>query len=119
MDLRSVVPFLLCLLLTVSADAQEKQPASYAGSTSCRECHERFYQLWSTSKHDLAMQPYTLGFAAIQLTEHQGEIVIGKERYRADIIEGVVIETSGKVKTTYKIEHVLGGKNVYYFLTPF
>jgi tetratricopeptide (TPR) repeat protein len=69
--------------------------------------------------HGLAMQPYTLGFAAIQLTPHQGEIVIGKEKYRVDIVEGVVIETGRKGMKKYKIEHVLGGKNVYYFLTPF
>jgi tetratricopeptide (TPR) repeat protein len=64
------------------------------------------------------MQPYNLGFAAIQLSEHTGEIAIGKEKYRADIVEGVVIEKGKKGTTTYKIEHVLGGKNVYYFLTP-
>jgi tetratricopeptide (TPR) repeat protein len=110
---------LFCFMICGNASGAESQPASYAGSSSCRECHERFYQLWSTSKHGLAMQPYTLGFAAIQLTEQQGEIVIGKEKYRADIIEGVVIETREKATTKYKIEHVLGGKNVYYFLTPF
>jgi tetratricopeptide (TPR) repeat protein len=111
--------FIICLSFSLLAQAEEKQTTDYAGSSSCRECHERFYQLWSTSKHGLAMQPYTLGFAAIQLTEHQGEIVIGKERYRADIVEGVVIETGQKGRKEYKIEHVLGGKNVYYFLTPF
>ena len=111
--------FIICLSFSLLAHAEEKQTNSYAGSSSCRECHERFYQLWATSKHGLAMQPYTLGFAAIQLTEHQGEIVIGKEKYRADIVEGVVIETREKGTTKYKIEHVLGGKNVYYFLTPF
>jgi tetratricopeptide (TPR) repeat protein len=113
------VLFILYLSFSLPALAEEKRTASYAGSSSCRECHERFYQLWSTSKHGLAMQPYTLGFAAIQLTEHQGEIAIGKEKYRADIVEGVVIETRGKGTTKYKIEHVLGGKNVYYFLTSF
>ena len=30
----------------------------YAGSASCIECHEKFYKLWSTSFHGLAMQPY-------------------------------------------------------------
>ncbi|NTW60208.1 MAG: tetratricopeptide repeat protein [Nitrospirae bacterium] len=117
----TTIIILVCLSFTALTQAQaaEKQPASYAGSVSCRECHEKFYQLWATSKHGLAMQPYTLGFAAIQLTEHQGEIVIGKEKYRADIVEGVVLGTGQKGTTKYKIEQVLGGKNVYYFLTPF
>jgi hypothetical protein len=45
-------------------------------------------------------------------------ISIGKNQYRTDINEGVVIETGPKDKKKYKIGHVLGGKNVYYFLTP-
>jgi len=116
------------LIWSPQAIAQEKQPAKastpsgqrgYAGSVSCRECHEQFYQLWSTSKHGLAMQPYTPEFAKAQLTPQQNDIVIGKSKYRADIIEGVVIETGAKGINKYPIEHVLGGKNVYYFLTPF
>src|SRR5690349_22286822 len=33
--------------------------AGYAGSSSCRECHAHFYELWAPSHHGLAMQPYT------------------------------------------------------------
>ncbi len=69
--------------------------------------------------HGLAMQPYTAVFSKEKLAPQQGDIVIGKEKYHADINEGVVIETSQKGTKKYKIEHVLGGKNVYYFLTPF
>jgi tetratricopeptide (TPR) repeat protein len=105
------------------AIGQEKKPASqvqgYAGSVSCRECHERFYRLWSTSMHGLAMQPYSAVFAKEKLTPHQGDIPIGKYKYRPDINEGVVIETGPKGKKKYPIAHVLGGKNVYYFLAPF
>jgi len=105
------------------AVGQEENPApkvqGYAGSVSCRECHEKFYQLWSTSFHGLAMQPYSAVFAKEKLTPHQGDIAIGKEKYRVDINEGVVIETGWKGPKKYTIEHVLGGKNVYYFLTPF
>jgi len=90
----------------------------YAGSGSCRECHERFYQLWSTSMHGLAMQPWSTSFARDNLTPHSGDIAIGKATYRADIHEGVVIETDRTGTRKFKIDHVLGGKNVYYFLTP-
>ena len=116
-----IVPilFVLCLSFLALAQAEENEPTPYAGSSSCRECHEKFYQLWSTSMHGLAMQPYSAVFAKEKLTPHQGEIVIGKEKYRADINEGAVIETSQKGTKKFKIEHVLGGKNVYYFLTPF
>jgi len=110
---------LLCIGIVGHAAGQEKQPSPYAGSSSCRECHEKFYQLWSTSMHGLAMQPYSTVFANEKLTPHQGEIVIGKDKYHADVSEGVVIEKHGKETKKYKIEHVLGGKNVCYFLTPF
>jgi hypothetical protein len=52
---------ILLLVSTWAADAAGPtvSAAGYAGSQSCRECHERFYDLWSTSHHGLAMQPYT------------------------------------------------------------
>ncbi|HBI15922.1 MAG TPA: hypothetical protein DDY20_10485 [Desulfobulbaceae bacterium] len=90
----------------------------YAGSASCRECHERFYELWSSSLHGLAMQPYTLAFAEARLTPQPSPIAIGKRDYRADITAGEVIESGRQGAKRYQIEHVLGGKNVYYFLTP-
>ena len=108
---------------TVAVQAQDKSvtPAShgYAGSKSCMECHERFYQLWSTSRHGLAMQPYTGEFAKKSLTSQASDVTIGKLKYRADLAKGVVIEASPKGTKQYKMEHALGGKNVYYFLTPF
>ena len=64
------------------------EPKGYAGSQSCRECHEKFYQLWSTSRHGLAMQPYTAEFARTQLTPQQKDVVIGKTRYRAEVGKG-------------------------------
>jgi tetratricopeptide (TPR) repeat protein len=99
-----------------------KGSQGYAGSVSCRECHEKFYKLWSTSFHGLAMQPYNLDFAHTKLTAHTKEIVIDGFTYRAEISgsTGYVVER-GKAPSEskqYRIEHVLGGKNVYYFLTP-
>jgi tetratricopeptide (TPR) repeat protein len=92
----------------------------YAGSVSCRECHEKFYQLWSTSRHGLAMQPYTSEFARKELTAQEDEIKIGSSSYRADISgpDGFVRERGAGGERKYRIEHVLGGKNVYYLLTP-
>ncbi|HEX7503797.1 MAG TPA: HEAT repeat domain-containing protein, partial [Syntrophales bacterium] len=97
-----------------------QQAQGYAGSQSCRECHEKFYQLWSTSRHGLAMQPYTAEFARTQLTAQQKDVLIGKTRYRAEIGKGQgwVTETGPTGKKKYPIAHALGGKNVYYFVTP-
>jgi len=101
-------------------ETQDSVRQGYVGSSECRSCHEKFYQLWASSHHGLAMQPYTESFAEANLKPHLEEIVIGEARYRAVIDEGpgfVVESMSGKQKK-YPILHVLGGKNVYYFLTP-
>ena len=55
----TVVLFAATLFFSSQGLAAENQSAPYAGSKSCRECHERFYGLWSGSMHGLAMQPYT------------------------------------------------------------
>jgi len=109
----------VCLLIAIPMFADAGKESSYAGSASCRECHERFHQLWSTSMHGLAMQPYSASFAMENLTPHQRDIPIGKAKYRAVIHEGVVLKTDRMERKKFKIEQVLGGKNVYYFLTPF
>ncbi len=100
---------------------QKKTPVSgYLGSSQCRSCHEKFYQLWATSHHGLAMQPYTESFAKANLKPQLDEIVIGGIRYRAVIDEGpgFVVESMPEKQKKHPILHVLGGKNVYYFLTP-
>jgi tetratricopeptide (TPR) repeat protein len=91
----------------------------YAGSASCIECHEKFYKLWSTSFHGLAMQPYTARLAAEKLTPQAKDIIIGKVRYRMDVSSGggFMTERGPKGTKRYRIEHAMGGKNVFYFLT--
>jgi tetratricopeptide (TPR) repeat protein len=91
----------------------------YTGSVSCRKCHEKFYQLWAPSHHGLAMQPYTAELARKKLSPQNEAIVIGDSRYRADIAgeTGWVVERGPQGEKKYRIDHVMGGKNVYYFLT--
>ncbi len=94
-------------------------PASgYAGSGSCRSCHETFYQKWSTSHHGLAMQPYTPDFGRSNLLPQAEAISIGGKSYRYLMERGVVRETGPKGTRDYPLVHVMGGKNVFYFLTP-
>ena len=109
--------FIVCLFITIPMFADAAKDAAYAGSVSCRECHEKFYKLWSTSRHGLAMQPYTAAFAKTELTPQEKEIFINNNKYRADLKNAVVVEKGPKGTKKYRIEHVLGGKNVYYFLT--
>lgn len=104
----------------VRSDAPAPAPAVLAGSSVCRECHEDFYRLWAPSHHGLAMQPYTAAFAAAELKLHDGEIKVGQETYRAKVgpDQGWVLEHGPQGERKLPIAHVLGGKNVYYFLTP-
>jgi len=99
----------------------QKRPdkSNYAGSASCIECHEKFYKLWSTSFHGLAMQPYSATLAREKLTPQVKDILIGKYRYRMDGSPegGFMTERGPKGTKTYRIEHVMGGKNIFYFLT--
>jgi tetratricopeptide (TPR) repeat protein len=108
----------ICFFMAFPVPADAGKEPSYAGSSSCRECHERFYQLWSTSMHGLAMQPYTAEFAKARLGPQTSPIAIGKFSYLTDITAGEVIESGPQGTKRYRIAHVLGGKNVYYFLTP-
>ena len=66
------------------------------------------------------MQPYTPEFAEERLTPQSGDVTIGNRKYHAEIgrRQGCVREIGPAGEKKYPIAHVMGGKNVYYFLTP-
>ena len=103
-----------------AATPDPSQPKGYTGSETCRRCHERFYKLWSTSHHGLAMQPFTADLARTKLAGHREDIEVGKHRYRFELRQGAgwVRQRGPDGQATYRVEHAMGGKNVYYFLTP-
>lgn len=105
------------VLELAGTSARSDSNNTYAGSKSCRECHERFYQLWSGSFHGLAMQPYTTELAKAKITPQLQPIAIGDHRYQADLAEGSVVESGDGASKHYQITYVMGGKYVYYFLT--
>ncbi|MHB8068795.1 MAG: tetratricopeptide repeat protein [Desulfobaccales bacterium] len=92
---------------------------SFTGAASCRECHEKFYQLWSTSRHGLAMQPVTPELQA-KLAFPPDDILMKEYRYRPVCDQGAcwLREQGPQGDKKYRLEQALGGKNVYYFLTP-
>ena len=119
--------FDLCLLLTIlvlltnSSKGMASDPQTgITGSVSCRDCHEKFYKLWSTSYHGLAMQPFTPELARKELKPQKKDIIIEKYRYRAGFDDqgGWVLERGPEGEKKFPLLHALGGKNVYYFLTP-
>ncbi len=108
-------------LVAILGCTAKSRPAheEIAGSASCRQCHEKFYGLWSTSFHGLSMQPWAATVAAA-LTPPASPVVIGDRRYRVEIApeRGTVVEMAAGGERRYAIAQALGGKNVFYFLTP-
>jgi tetratricopeptide (TPR) repeat protein len=66
------------------------------------------------------MQPFTADFAKTEVTPQAEPITVGGYRYRAEIGEGKghVHETGPEGEKRHRMLHAMGGKNVYYFLTP-
>ena len=64
------------------------------------------------------MQPYTAELAETKLTAQPVDIIAGRYRFRADLSTGVVVEHGGDAEQRYPIVQAMGGKNVFYFLTP-
>jgi tetratricopeptide (TPR) repeat protein len=66
------------------------------------------------------MQPYTQDLSDHSLLPQQKDIAIGQYRYRAETGRegGFVLENGPEGSRKYPIAHVMGGKNVFYFLTP-
>lgn len=66
------------------------------------------------------MRPCTPAFAHAELTASNTTVAIGPYRYRAEIDDpkGTVREEGPEGRKSYPIVHAMGGKNVYYFLTP-
>jgi len=64
--------------------------------------------------------PYTAEFASKELIPQVNDIKIGESTYRADLsgATGWVLEKGSNGEKKYRLEQVMGGKNVYYFLTP-
>jgi Flp pilus assembly protein TadD len=120
--------FMFCLGLNLPAtrsahveeEAADKVVAiskGFVGSKSCRSCHEKFYTLWSDSHHGTAMQPFTVEFARKELQPQKADILIDQYRYKTEISKGYIREKGPQGEKEYKIEHAMGGKNIYYFLT--
>ncbi len=95
-----------------------QKETGYSGTASCRDCHEKFYKLWSPSHHAKAMQSFSADLGSSMLTPQLEEITIGRYRYRMDISSGSMRENGPDGKKSYPVEYVLGGKNICYFLTP-
>ncbi len=96
--------------------------AAYSGSKSCITCHEKFYQLWHDSYHGLAMQPVTGAFIRENIHAFNQAILVGTDTFKVSV-EGDTLffieqQATGTV-SRYPALHAMGGKYIYFFLTPF
>jgi Tfp pilus assembly protein PilF len=117
-NLRLIVLLLLSALNASGLEFSEQ--GEYIGSSKCLSCHERFYELWSTSHHGKAMQAFSAAFART-LEPMQEPLQIGESSFIVELNgAGGLLHHTGSAgeKTTYPILHALGGKNVYFFLVP-
>ncbi len=115
----SLILFLLSIVSSIYAIDFTKQ-GEYVGSSDCLACHERFYELWSTSHHGKAMQAFSAAFART-LEPMKEPQTIGDDTFWIELngAGGVMHQTyPDGTKKTYPVLHALGGKNVYFFLVP-
>lgn len=93
--------------------------AIFTGSSSCRDCHPRFYELWESSHHGRAMQPIAAVLARGELAPHSEPLAIGPHRYQfiADGNWAEMTEEGPEGSRRYPVLYTLGGKNIFYFLT--
>lgn len=94
----------------------------YTGSESCRECHEKFYQLWKPSYHGQAMMPVNSEFITHHQLPDSKPIEVEGHRFSVEFRDSTMMmyEHDGdRLLETYKVLWAMGGHNVYCFLTPF
>ena len=95
---------------------------TFAGSQSCRECHENFYQLWSPSYHGQAMMPVDAGFIDKHQLPDSPPINVEGHQFSVEFKDSTMTmyEKDGdRLIKTYDVIWAMGGHNVYCFLTPF
>ncbi|MHC5158011.1 MAG: ammonia-forming cytochrome c nitrite reductase subunit c552 [Planctomycetota bacterium] len=115
----------VCVLALVLVSCKEKAPQSndsvFSGSESCRECHERFYELWAPSYHGKAMEPVNAAYVAENQLPDSRPIALEGKTYQVVTRDAAMVlyEKEGdKLLNSYKMVWAMGGHNVSCFLTP-
>ncbi len=101
-------------------EAEKSAFAAYAGSESCRECHEQAYDLWKKSNHGFAerlIKPEMerIAFDPPRRFRHGSQS--SEARIRDGQYEIVTLGYSNKV-AAYPVDRVIGHNPLRQFLTP-
>lgn len=95
--------------------------SAYAGSASCRECHETAYDLWAGSNHGLAERLVQAGMDKAAFDPARS-FAHGTQRSEVCWVDGQAQATSlglsGKAET-HTVERVIGRNPLRQFLVPF
>jgi tetratricopeptide (TPR) repeat protein len=116
-----IIACIFCFAFTSCISGKKEAGAGdgFSGSGSCIQCHERFYELWTTSHHGKAMQPVNGLFLTTEKISNSEVFTLEGKTYRIAIEDSAMamIETSEGNTHKYDLLWALGGKNVFYFLT--
>jgi tetratricopeptide (TPR) repeat protein len=111
----------LCWVVFSGVKAREfTASGEYGGASSCRACHESFYERWSGSAHGASVQAFS-GSLAQTFAPMEGPMRAGDRSYMIELTKSggyfKRISDAGLEKV-YPIRHVVGGRNVCFFLIP-
>lgn len=95
--------------------------AQYAGSPSCKECHEKAYAAWENSHHGLAERNYRQdldekAFMPRKSLEHGGQV--SETFLDADGLAKVLTLGFGNQRKTYPVTRIIGHTPLRQFLIP-
>lgn len=116
----AVLSWILYNQIEHEKDADDE--VSFVGSAECIDCHEKFYELWAPSHHGLAMQNITSEFIRNNFGDMKSpEIEVDSTVFHVESSGDSLhfIENNDSGRRIYPAQYALGGKNVFYFLTPF
>ena len=90
----------------IAARTPPSAESAFQDSSACRRCHPKFYELWSSSHHGLAMQPFTGEFARRNPKMDQAPVRVGEVTYapEPDAQGGSIVERSSTATRRYRLE---------------
>ncbi len=124
MRLNILILVFFSLLFAITSCTQKGESgfakSDYTGSEDCKQCHQHFYELWSPSHHGKAMQLVNADFIETAQIPTSGDFSIEGKTYHIEVGKSVMSmkEKEAGKENNYEMTWALGGKNVYYFLTP-
>ncbi|MEZ0276538.1 MAG: multiheme c-type cytochrome, partial [Roseimicrobium sp.] len=111
-------PHPLALALGPVIEPEAQAHAGYAGSASCRECHQEIYDQWITSNHGMAERPLNEkldkeAFDPVHVFMHGTQTTEASKRDGREVVTTLGFDNK---KETYPIERVIGHDPIRQYL---